>query len=259
MSDFAKNPTNGRSTAAFQMQVTSNVEKAEAVLRYIPGGAEKALDTALKKARRSHSKLAEDAVTSQYRISRADLNKKDYGRDRKRITPQFRMLTKAEGAGYVHAITYYGYVIPLAEFNRDKMTDQRNPAAVHPIYRERWRNGHGADVYHFRESIPPSGIGVLKGESGETFEHGFVAPMPAGRTGHMHWGLYHRKQHKAKYDPVRGALIGDDSIPQFYGPSVAHMVANENVRAQVDEGMRQAVDRDLDEKIRKILNGEMSV
>lgn len=248
----------------FVMQVTCNIEKAEALLRGIPGGAEKALDAAITNARRSHSKLAEKAIREKYRISREELHKKDYGYKNKRIQPTFSK-TGIAGHGVMYEIRYSGNAIPLSDFNRDKMVDQRvwHENYIRPIYRARWHLHGGAEtkpagIYHFAESLPVRGVGVYKGTS-YTFDHSFVAGMQAGHEGHIHWGLYTRKEKKAKWDPELHAIVGDSTLEQLYGPSVAQMVAHEEIRKRLDEGMQERIDKVLDDKIKLILDGKMRV
>ena len=248
----------------FVMQVTCNIEKAEAVLRGIPGGAEKALDAAITNARRSHSRLAEKAILEKYRISREELHKKDYGHKNKRIQPAFSK-TSTAGHGVTYEIRYYGNAIPLSDFNREKMVDQRvwHGSFIRPIYRARWHlHGGGgtmpAGVYHFAESLPVSGIGVYKGKS-YTFDHSFVAGMQGGHEGHTHWGLYVRKEKRAKWDAGLHAIVGDSTLKQLYGPAVAQMVAHEEIREKVDKGIQERIDKVLDDKIKLILEGKMRV
>ena len=260
MSVFFHNPKTGTEQAAFQMRVTSNIEKAEALLRGIPGGAETALDKAILKARRAHGKLAEGAIVQEYNITSKSLHKKEKDEKKSRIVPKYKKTVNAAGHGFIHEVIYSGHVIPLAEFHRNPQ-DQRTGKS-RPIYKTTWK-GHPADLYHFKGSVSPN-IHVEKAGKAERIRRAFVARVHAGADG-FHTGIFERTEEKAQSAAVEVntghvlAIDGDSSIAQKYGPSVEHMVSNEKVREVIDTGRKERVDEVLDEMIGKILEGKISV
>lgn len=255
MSVFIENPQTGKRTAAFQLHISSNIEKAEALLRSMPGGAETALDKAILSARRAHSKLAKEAIVKEYNITETNLSKKDGGRSR--ITPKYRKTVSAAGHGFIHEILYSGYVIPLAEFHRNPQ-DRREGQRSRPIWKTTWK-GHPAGIYHFRSSKEPN-IHVMKEGKAEQITRAFVAKVHAGSDA-FHTGIFERREQRAKLVDVAGQRVidGDSAIVQKYGPSVEHMVSNERVREAVDAEMNKRVEEKLNEAIGKILEGKISV
>lgn len=255
MSVFIENPQTGKRTAAFQLHISSNIEKAEALLRSMPGGAETALDKAILSARRAHSKLAKEAIVKEYNITETNLTKKDGGKSR--IVPKYRKMMSVGGHGFIHEILYSGHVIPLAEFHRNPQ-DRRDGQRSRPIWKTTWK-GHPAGIYHFRSGKEPN-IHVEKEGKAVQITRAFVAKVHAGADAY-HTGIFERKEQRAKLVDVAGQRVidGDSAIVQKYGPSVEHMVSNERVREVVDAEMNRRVEQKLNEAIGKILEGKISV
>lgn len=255
MSVFIENPQTGKRTAAFQLHISSNIEKAEALLRSMPGGAETALDKAILSARRAHSKLAKEAIVKEYNITETNLTKKDGGKSR--IVPKYRKMMSVGGHGFIHEILYSGHVIPLAEFHRNPQ-DRRDGQRSRPIWKTTWK-GHPAGIYHFRSGKEPN-IHVEKEGKAVQITRAFVAKVHAGADA-FHTGIFERKEQRAKLVDVAGQRVidGDSAIVQKYGPSVEHMVSNERVREVVDAEMNRRVEQKLNEAIGKILEGKISV
>lgn len=259
MSVFIENPQTGKRTAAFQLHISSNIEKAEALLRSMPGGAETALDKAILSARRAHSKLAKEAIVKEYNITETNLTKKDGGKSR--IVPKYRKMMSVGGHGFIHEILYSGHVIPLAEFHRNPQ-DRRDGQRSRPIWKTTWK-GHSPDLYHFRSSKSPN-IHVEKEGKASKIRRAFVAKVHAGADA-IHVGIFERTEERASaaaVNTVNGKILainGDSTIAQKYGPSVEHMVSNERVREAVDAEMNRRVEQKLNEAIGKILEGKISV
>lgn len=255
MSVFIENPQTGKRTAAFQLHISSNIEKAEALLRSMPGGAETALDKSILSARRAHSKLAKEAIVKEYNITETNLTKKDGGKSR--IVPKYRKMMSVGGHGFIHEILYSGHVIPLAEFHRNPQ-DRRDGQRSRPIWKTTWK-GHPAGIYHFRSGKEPN-IHVEKEGKAVQITRAFLAKVHAGADA-FHTGIFERKEQRAKLVDVAGQRVidGDSAIVQKYGPSVEHMVSNERVREAVDAEMNRRVEQKLNEAIGKILEGKISV
>ena len=259
MSVFIENPQTGKRTAAFQLHISSNIEKAEALLRSMPGGAETALDKAILSARRAHSKLAKEAIVKEYNITETNLSKKDGGKSR--IVPKYKKTVSVAGHGFIHEILYSGHVIPLAEFHRNPQ-DRRDGQRSRPIWKTTWK-GHPAGIYHFRSGKEPN-IHVEKEGKAVQITRAFVAKVHAGADA-LHVGVFERTEERASFaavDNVTGRILainGDSTIAQKYGPSVEHMVSNERVREVVDAEMNRRVEQKLNEAIGKILEGKISV
>lgn len=273
MSVFFHNPETGTEQAAFQVQVTSNIERAEAVLRSIPGGAETAIDKAMMKARREHKKFAEEAILKRYTITRAALHKVDDGMTRARITPHISK-TWSVGHGGIHTILYTGYGIPLIELSGQKLKDRRMDKPILGIYRSTWRidgNGenartHDARVYGFRMSYLPENIRVLKDKAGKTLSKSFVASVKAGKSS-THTSIFERENSDSvprgmypdRYGRMVRAINGDQKIKEKMGPSIEQMLAKPEIQEELDAKMGQAVDSLLDDKIRAIMDGKIAI
>lgn len=259
MSEFVYDKRTGVSGAAFHVDVTSNIEKAEAYLRGIPGGAETALDKAILSVRRQHARFAEKALLREYNVTTAMLHKKDGGHAR--ITPKYKKIVSSAGHGFAHEVVYSTYRIPLAEFVRNPQ-DQRTGRA-RPIWKSTW-TGHPAGLYYFRESVSPSAH-VRKDTASEKIIRSFIARVHAGNSA-FHTGIFERTEKKAQTRVVSTpqgeirAIDGDSAIQQKYGPSVSEMLAyNDDVRDYIDENMQKSMETVLDDKIRAILDGRIAV
>lgn len=259
MSEFIYDKRTGVSGAAFHVDITSNIEKAEAYLRGIPGGAETALDKAMLAVRRQHARFAEKALLKEYNVTTAILHKKDGGHAR--ITPKYKKIVSAPGHGFAHEIVYSTHRIPLAEFIKNPQ-DKRTGRA-RPIWKSTWK-GHPADLYFFRESISPSAH-VRKDTASEKIVRSFIARVHAGNSA-FHTGVFERTEEKAQTRIVSTpqgdvrAIDGDSAIQQKYGPSVSEMLANnEDVQDYIDTELNRSMDTALDDKIRAILDGRIAV
>ena len=81
-------------------------------------------------------------------------------------------------------------------------------------------------------------VSVLKAEGGKRLEHAFVADL--GKYG---VGVFERMTRRR------------DSSEQLFGPSPAHMMANENVLDKVEEAAQDTIDKRVEHEITRILNG----
>lgn len=259
MSVFVEKPGSGTSKAAFTMRVTSNVEKAEAYLRNIPGGAETALKKAVLSVRRQHGHFAEEALTKEYNVTKAMLHKKDGGHAR--ITPKHRQITSADGHGTVHEVLYSTHRIPLAEFVQNPQDERIPPARL--IWKTTWA-GHPAGLYRFKASLSPSAH-VRRDTAAEKVTRSFIARVHAGKSD-FHTGIFERTEKGTQYIDVSSpngtvrAINGDSTIQQKYAPSVSEMLASsESARDYIDEAMNRAMDQTLDDKIRAILDGKIAI
>ena len=259
MSEFVYDSRNATSKAAVHINITSNIEKAEAYLRGIPGGAETALDKALLSVRRQHARFAEKALLKEYNVTTDMLHKKDGGHAR--ITPKYKKIVSSAGHGFAHEIVYSTYRIPLAEFIRNPQDERTGRAR--PIWKSTWK-GHEAGLYYFRESVSPSAH-VRRDTASEKIVRSFIARVHAGDSA-FHTGVFERTEKKAQTRIVRTpkgdirAIDGDSTIQQKYGPSVSEMLAHDgNIQDYIDENMQKSMDTVLDDKIRAILDGRIAV
>lgn len=258
MSDFIFDPTTNKYSSAFTVNVTSNIKRAEALLRSIPGGAETAQDKAIMAVRRQHSRFAEEALKKQYNVTSALLHKKD-GKHA-RITPKYKK-TSAPGHGSINEILYSTHRIPLAEFMRNPQ-DQRAGVA-RPIWKKLY-GAAGPDLYHFRAGVEPK-VHVRKDTQSEKVTRSFVARVHAGKS-EFHTGIFERAEKRASLITVqtanglRKAIDGSSKIEQKYGPSVSEMLDHsDKVREEIDAAMQQSMNAVLDDKIRLILEGKLAV
>lgn len=259
MSVFFHNPETGTEQTAFRMQVTSNIERAEAYLRGIPGGAETALKKAVLSVRRLHGHFAEEALLKEYNVTKTMLHKKDGAHAR--ITPKHRQIASSDGHGSVHEVLYSTHRIPLAEFVPNPKDERIPPARL--IWKTTWA-GHPAGLYRFPASVSPS-VHVRRDTAAETVVRSFIARVHAGQSG-FHTGMFERKEKGTQFIdiPSRNGTVrvinGDSAIEQKYAPSVSEMLANsKQARDYIDEAMSRSMDRTLDDKIRAILDGRIAI
>ena len=193
MSEFVYDSRSATSKAAVHINITSNIEKAEAYLRGIPGGAETAHDKALLSVRRQHKMFAEKALLKEYNVTTDMLRKKEKGESHARITPKYRKIVSSAGHGFAHEIVYSTHRIPLAEFVQNPQ-DQRT-GRTRPIWKSTWK-GHEIGLYHFKESISPSAH-VRRDTASEKIVRSFIARVHAGDSG-FHTGVFERTEKKAQ-------------------------------------------------------------
>lgn len=261
MSVFVEKPGSAVKTAAFSMQVTSNIERAEAYLRGIPGGAETALKKAVLSVRRLHGHFAEEALLKEYNVTKTMLHKKDKGESHARITPKHRQIASSDGHGSVHEVLYSTKRIPLAEFIPNPKDERIPPARL--IWKTTWK-GHPAGLYQFPASVSPS-VHVRRDTAAETVVRSFIARVRSGESG-FHTGMFERKEKGTQFIDVPSqngtvrAINGDSAIQEKFAPSVSEMLANsEQARDYIDEAMSRSMDRTLDDKIRAILDGRIAI
>lgn len=85
-------------------------------------------------------------------------------------------------------------------------------------------------------------VSVLRNSTAKKLEQAFVAKMRKGQK-NSHIGIFER--------------ITRERLPieQLYGPSVPHMVGNQEVIKQIEADAQRQVDRRLEHEISRILNG----
>lgn len=89
-----------------------------------------------------------------------------------------------------------------------------------------------------KPSKRPVTVSVLKKNTGERLQNAFIARMPSGHT-----GVFERLTRERT--PTK----------ELYGPSIKHMLENEEVLSKIEADVQRQVDRRLEHEISRILNG----
>lgn len=89
-----------------------------------------------------------------------------------------------------------------------------------------------------KPSKKPVTVSVLKKNTGERLQSAFVARMPSG-----HVGVFERLTRERT--PTK----------ELYGPSIKHMMENEEVLNKIEADAKEQVNKRLEHEISRILNG----
>lgn len=122
------------------------LDRINAILSEIPGGAEKALTGVIKRATSTVRSETTRQISNVYAITQKDI----------RAETNIHMYTRTSGGNVVGEITFSGYKIPLYRFN----------ATPKDVIR-----GATVKAAQFRSEQP------------KVFEHAFIARMKTGHTG----------------------------------------------------------------------------
>ncbi len=174
----------------------SQIERAEKILRGIPGGVEKALSSTINRTLTTVRAKSASEISKTYRISTAAA--KGTGR---------MNVKNATGASLTGSVSFAGNVISLIDFS----------------------------VHYGRGGLVTAS--VMRKGGGGTLRHAYVRNLRYGTR------VLERESKQR------------DSSVTLFGPSIAHMMENEDVLSGVERHAMYTAEKRLDHEIYRILNG----
>ncbi len=202
------------------------LQRAETLLRGIPGGVDAAVRAAMSKAVSRVRTASVDAIQEQYDIAASDI------RANRAIKSRYRT-----GRGGVEAtVVFSGKRIPLhryggayPKFPTQDVGAGKKPVMVKGVWTRQYQ-GVAARGHQF------------KATPATQFLEAFVARMKSG-----HIGIFER---------TGGVTAeGSDEIRELMGSSVPQMIGHENVARKLAEDAYSTFEKNLDAAVLRILNG----
>lgn len=206
----------------FRIDVSGATERAEKILADIPGGAEKAIRSAMSRAVSRLRSQSSTVVREKYDISSADL----------RANQNVRV--SWSGDNTEARVIFSGHKIPLYRYGgaSPKQPAVKTTEWVNALVAGKWKRVHpgvAASGHQFKSSPTTK------------FGNAFVAQMKSG-----HVGIFER---------TGGANSRGDSIKEIMGSSVAQMLGNEEVAQKLIADANETLSTRLEHEITRILNG----
>ncbi len=211
-------------TVSVEVIGTEKFKEAERQLADIPGGMERALKSATKRAVSYLRTQSTKEIRERYDITRKNI------RAEQNIKVQYRYFNGIEAK-----ITFRGNKIPLYRYGGTSPTIPTVNAekTVMAIVNGKLRPVH--------PGIAASGH-QLTSTSPTTFDNAFVAQMKSG-----HIGIFERTGGKTS--------SGDAEIKELMGSSVPQMLGNDEVRESLAEKTAAKLDERLEHEVNRILSG----
>ena len=214
------------SNGAINIYLTGGaLDRAEKMLAGIPGGAEKAVKSAMSRAVSSVRSNAVKEIRKEYDIGAAAV------RSNQNIKSRYTYA----GGNVTATVLFAGHKIPLYRYNgtNPKMPTVDKGKTVIAII-----NGKHVPVH---PGVAASGH--QKTDTSVTkFDNAFIARMKSG-----HIGIFER---------TGGQMAGGgDAIHELMGSSVPTMVGNETVREELTRAAWEKFDERLDHEIMALMNG----
>lgn len=212
------------STVRVEVIGAEKFKEAERQLADIPGGMERALKSATKRAVSYLRTQSTKEIRERYDITRKNI------RAEQNIKVQYRYFNGIEAK-----ITFRGNKIPLYRYggaSPSKPTVNAEKTVMAIV------NGKLRPVH---PGIAASGH-QLTSTSPTTFDNAFVAQMKSG-----HIGIFERTGGKTS--------SGDAEIKELMGSSVPQMLGNDEVRESLAEKTAAKLDERLEHEVNRILNG----
>lgn len=212
--------------SAIQLQVIDQgqLDKMQALLVNIPGGAERAAKSAAQRAVSHLRTNSAKAIQEKYDISAANI------RANENVTVRY---THEEGVqAYV---TFAGSKIPLFRYGgASPGAPAYDKSRLVPVMIQgKWRMAH--------PGIPAHGH-QLRDTSPALFEHAFVARMSSG-----HVGIFQRTGTKS-----RG---GADAVSEIMGGTVPGMLGRDEVKEKLGEQAAEKFQERYHHEVTRLLNG----
>lgn len=195
----------------------SSLSRAEKLLAGIPGGAEKAVKSAMPRAVSHLQKQSGERIRERYAISQANL------RANETIKVEYHY-----GSGVQAVVMFSGSKIPLFRYDgaSPKSPKYDKSKLVPALVSGGWKMVHPGAAASGHQ---------LAGTGPTTFENAFVASMGSG-----HVGIFER--------------VGN-SIEEIMGSSVAQMVGNDEVLDKLSEDTSKKFEERMEHEIDRLLNG----
>ena len=198
-------------------------DRVSALLAGIPGGANRAVGSALARAAAAGKTVAKRAVTQEYAISSSEFSNR---------TKNINNIQRGSNGEVSINFGYRGSAIPLRVFDTKVMVDTYGGLAPH---------GGGALSGKDGTKVDRSGrvvTRVKKSGARQALDHAFEAKMGS------HYGIYERQGEKRF--PVK----------ELFGPATPQMMySNENVMDSIEEKMASTYEERIEHEITRILNG----
>jgi hypothetical protein len=200
---------------------TEQIERINLILHGIPGGVSKALNAVIQRGVSALRSNALNEITKVYTITKKDVR----AESNIKIS---RVYSKDSNSGVIGTIEYAGASIPLIRFGA---------------------KSSGSKGVYARQ---------MKSSGRELFRHAFIAKMKSG-----HIGMFERvndnymksRKGQTKHSQMIGYNGSKKYYDQFYGSSVAHMLNNPGVKAELEKKVQETIDKRIEHEIHRILKG----
>lgn len=200
------------------------LDKMQALLVNIPGGAERAAKSAAQRAVSHLRTNSAKAIQEKYDISAANI------RANENVTVRYEYHEGVQA--YIH---FAGSKIPLFRYGG------ASPGGPTPL-KDRWvkvTDDHGSHWYH--PGAPAHGH-QMKDTSPTLFEHAFVARMSSG-----HVGIFQRTGTKSR--------SGGDAISEIMGGTVPGMLGKDEVEQKLGDEAAEKFQERYHHEVTRLLNG----
>lgn len=198
-------------------------DRVNLILSGVPGGAEKALQAIITRARSTVRSTALENITKVYDIKAKDV------RDRQNTT--INMYTRKAEGGIVGTVSFSGSKIPLYRFG----VKPKNPKSLGyyvPVkFGDKW--------VIVRPSVPVKAR-LRRDKPMTLFNNDFIASMKS-----THTGIFHRENRDANRMPIHERM----------GLSTAQMAVNEDILKKVETATLDTIQKRAEHEINRILHG----
>lgn len=200
------------------------IDKVTKILAGIPGGAEKALTSALQRTASNLRTSSADAIRERYAISKSNI----------RANENVKIKKSINSGNIEFCIEFMGNKIPLYRYDGvSPKSDTRENYTVNARINGTW--------LRVRPSVSASGH-QLKGTSPTKFDNAFIATMKSGHT-----GIFERTGGSTSK--------GGDAIQEIMGSSVPQMLGNQEVLETLSKKAVEKFEERANHEIMRILNG----
>lgn len=211
------------------------LSQAERLLAGIPGGIEKAINSAVSRAASRLRTLSAKTIRERYAISQANIR-----------TNENVQISYTHQNGVQAHVIFAGERIPLYRFNgaAPAQPTKDTSAGRIPVMHGMLANGRGK--FHLMYPGVPAHGHVLKSTSPALFPHAFVARM---KTGHV--GIYERT----------GGMTSRDKneLEELFGPAVPQMLGSQDVAEKLAAQAMETFEEHLIQTVNAILYGYVEV
>ena len=197
------------------------LERIGLILQGVPGGAEKAMSGAVRRAQQTVRGETVKGITQTYAIKPGDV----------RAESNINLKTAKDNSGIIGQVIFAGAAIPLYRFNVSPKSPTPRPGQ------------------HVR-------VGVEKGTM-KQLENAFVAQMKSGHFGVFERlpGEYMKNRSGNSRHSEKIGANERYRTDQFYGPSVSKMAERDSIREKAEAAAMETISTRVEHEITRILNG----
>lgn len=225
-----------RSSDFFSVSLSgkSALSRAESLLSGIPGGLERAMQSAVSRLETHLKTTATKAAAERYAVSPATIRKEENV-----------SVTYSLSQGAQVSILFSGEKIPLYRFSgaspKGPTKDMSRRVGIMLGSAE---NAKGEEMFRWRLVHPalPARGHALNATAPFQFQNAFVSRFKSGHT-----GIFERTGGMTSRDK--------DEIQELYGPSVPQMLGNDEVANKVIQDTMEHFDKRMEHEIDRILSG----